>query len=369
MKALVFPFDLLSHYLRCISFTKKFPERSYFFANSFSYSNYLKESEIETFEVRSFNAFEVMEKSEKFDFSWMNEEDLEKVFLSQVAVIQMQKPDAVIGDMSPTLKMAAEYTNTKYESLLNGYMSPYYAGVRHVSRTHYSYNYVNKLPRKIGERVTKIAEKFAFKEVHKPFRKLRKKYGLTNVYSYLNELEGDITYICDLPELFPQRNLPNNYKFIGPLYNSYSPKIKNSVQLVNNKPNILITMGSSGSWQDLKFLNDTKYNEFQFIVAGDSKGQLNASHFLHYDFLNFDEILPSSDIMICHGGNGTIYEGIRHKKYMLCLTRHFEQEWNAKRIEELGLGLVINDNPKQFIDSYLFDKTPFVNENSISLSF
>mgnify|MGYP006335572741 FL=1 len=43
--------------------------------------------------------------------------------------------------------------------------------------------------------------------------------------------------------------------------------------------------------------------------------------------------------MICHGGNGTIYNGILNQVYMLCLSNHFEQEWNIDAVEKNGYGL------------------------------
>jgi UDP:flavonoid glycosyltransferase YjiC (YdhE family) len=34
---------------------------------------------------------------------------------------------------------------------------------------------------------------------------------------------------------------------------------------------------------------------------------------------------------------------------MLFITQHFEQEWNAERLSELGYGNCINENPEKFI--------------------
>ena len=49
-------------------------------------------------------------------------------------------------------------------------------------------------------------------------------------------------------------------------------------------------------------------------------------------------VLNHVDLMICHGGNGTIYQALAQGVPILGLTSIFEQEWNMNRVEELGLG-------------------------------
>ncbi|RYF20266.1 MAG: hypothetical protein EOO42_12735 [Flavobacteriales bacterium] len=47
--------------------------------------------------------------------------------------------------------------------------------------------------------------------------------------------------------------------------------------------------------------------------------------------------------MICHGGNGTLYLGILTNVYMLCLSSHFEQEWNVHALEKNKRGEFATD--------------------------
>ena len=55
-------------------------------------------------------------------------------------------------------------------------------------------------------------------------------------------------------------------------------------------------------------------------------------------FVNYEEVLPQVDLVICHGGNGTIYHALKNKVPVLCLEFHLEQTWNIQRMEELGYG-------------------------------
>jgi hypothetical protein len=66
------------------------------------------------------------------------------------------------------------------------------------------------------------AEKMAFRKIHKPFKKLRSRYELKEQEYFLDELEGNETFICDCEKVFPQENMPESYKIIGPLPYVYS---------------------------------------------------------------------------------------------------------------------------------------------------
>lgn len=340
---LIFPFNLLSHYLRCLVLVDRYfsgDEYEIFFVNSKAYNKFIEEQGYRTFHCEQFDAGYVIERAEQFKFSWLNEKDIERVLTSQVSAIRSLKADIVIGDASPTLRMAAEITQCRYFSLINGYMTPYYSCGRELSARHPVYNYLKELPEPLYKMVTAFGERLSMKRIHRPFSKIRKKYGLRKVTSYLAELQGDLNMICDLPGLFPQKGLPANYAFTGPLIYHNSHTDNNWLkQLEQRKPVILLAMGSTGNWQKLNFFNEKQFAWFTIIAAGDTERVLYGSHIIRKDFVDLSAVLEISDLMICHGGNGTIYHALLKGVYMLCLTSHFEQEWNVHALERIGYGM------------------------------
>lgn len=337
---LVFPFGLLSHYLRCIVLCRHL--MNYFeikFANHAEYSSFISGENFSLFECESIDAKFATQKMEKFDFSWINEPDLEKVFLQQVGAIEKFRPVAVLGDHSPTLKMAAEKTGVRFISLLNGYMSKHYSGKRSISRTHPAYSFVRLLPGNLADALTKKGESIQLRKIHKPFKSIRNRYDLDNKEQYQDEHEGDITLICDLPEIFPQKELPFGYQVIGPLvYGGTAPEHKISRVIDKLKKTIFITVGSTGDWRKLAFLNNPIFSKYNMVAAGDFHRILNASHIVHTDFLNVHELFPETDLVICHGGNGTMYQALLYRIPVLASTSHCEQEWNINAIEQKGMG-------------------------------
>jgi len=337
---LIFPFDLLSHYLRCLDLVKTL-KTSYCirFAESNAYSDFIIKEGFQTFKCQSLDSRQVMECAKKFDFSWLNISNLEPVFLDQVKTIKELKPALVLGDTSPTLKMAAEAAGVKYISLMNAYMSKHYSGVRKLSRTHPAFKFSQKLPENVFDQITRFAESIAFYHVHRPFKKLRKKYRLKKMKAYLDELEGDLNLLCDLEELFPSKALPSNYKAISPLFHDdINTKGEVNFNLDPRKKTIFVSMGSTGSWEKVAFLNDHYFSKFNVIAAADNNRILSATHIMSLPFINVNDLFPHIDLVISHGGNGTIYQALVYGIPVLCKTALFEQEWNVKGLVRTGLG-------------------------------
>jgi UDP:flavonoid glycosyltransferase YjiC (YdhE family) len=303
------------------------------------YAYWLNKSGLKTFNCIDLDAEMALEKTGEFDFSWLNANALENVFQEQVKVIKEYKPALVIGDTSFTLKMAAEATGVHYLSILNGYSTRFYQFTRKLSSRHPVAPLINWLPDVLLLPIVRMGEAWNFLLILKEFNKVRAKHKLQKTTHYLEELAGNENIICDLPELFPQKNLPETFRFIGPLF--YNNDLTGSAileKLDSSRKTLLITMGSSKEWERFTFFNNEEFSRYNVIVVGEKHNVLHASFLLKTPFVSFEEVLPKVDLMICHGGNGTLYHALFNKVPVLCHESHLEQTWNVHRIEELGYG-------------------------------
>jgi len=183
-----------------------------------------------------------------------------------------------------------------------------------------------------------------FRKIHAPFRKVRKKLKLSRLHYFLEELEGDYNLICDLPSFFPQKKLPENYEYIGPLfYRDNKKETEIHDFLAKGNPRILVSVGSTGSWKNLNALLDPIFNDTKIIVSGNIGNTIHSDNIITTEFLNHTDIMNSVDIVISHGGNGTAYQALAYKVPLLFFSGNFEQEWNIQRIIELGLGERLED--------------------------
>ncbi|MFC2113008.1 glycosyltransferase [Bacteroidota bacterium] len=360
---LVFPFDLMSHFFRSLRVAVSLNDHYEVYMKwSDKYAYWLKKSGLQTFNCVDLNAETALEKTGEFDFSWLNASALEAVFLEQVKVIKEYNPTLVIGDTSFTLKMAAEATGVHYLSILNGYSTRYYKLTRKLSPNHPAARLINWLPDVLLLQIVRIGEAWNFSLILKEFNKVRAKYKLQKTTHFLEELTGNNNVICDLPEIFPQKNLPNTFHFIGPLFHNNEMSGSTILEKLNsNKKTILITMGSSKEWERFKFLNMEEFAKYNVIVVGENNSVMHASFLLKTPFVNFNEVLPKVDLVICHGGNGTVYNALLNKVPVLCHQSNLEQTWNVNRIEELGYGQSLNkinpENTHIVINDWIGKKT------------
>lgn len=343
---MVFPMDLASHYLRSITLCRKL-EQSFRIeiADSEEYRQFVKEARLETFRVARFERDLVKESAAGFDFSWLNERNLRQIYSSQVETIKERQPHAVLGDTSFTLKMAAEKAGVRFVSLVNSYMTKYYGLWRGVPRAHPGYKFSKTLPSNLFEIIAREMEYRALHGVHEPFRSMRRSERLSPTEYLLDELEGDLNLVCDLPDLFPLRGAPPSYRCVGPLFHAGGGDEPELLSFLEGPAkNILVTTGSSGEWKHFSFLEDERFGKYRFVLTGNGGGVISPPNSISKPFVNNDTIMSKIDLVICHGGNGTIYQALSHGIPVLCIPANFECEWNSYRIQASGLGEVIEGN-------------------------
>jgi len=195
--------------------------------------------------------------------------DIERIVNSQIKAVADYEPSVVMGDAAFTLKMAAEKVGVPFVSLVNGYMTPCCGVTRKVSPSHFAYPYSKTIPPRVFEALTRKIEHMVFRKVHAPFRRLRKKLGLSRRSYLLQELEGDFNLICDLPRFFPQEGLPANFDFVGPLfYRGDEEEVEIRRFLGDHHPAILVSTGSTGNSKMLDFFADPLFKDFRIVVSG-----------------------------------------------------------------------------------------------------
>jgi MGT family glycosyltransferase len=72
---------------------------------------------------------------------------------------------------------------------------------------------------------------------------------------------------------------------------------------------------------------------------GDLPGHIRA-----YPYVDQKEILKKADVVIFHGGLNTLRDSLVAGVPMIICPRAFDQEGNAKRVEELGAGIALANN-------------------------
>ncbi len=180
------------------------------------------------------------------------------------------------------------------------------------------------------------------------FTRLSRKYGLQKTVTATNCLAGaDLTLIADIPEYFPTRRLPPDYHFVGPLaLKSDAPASSWWPPKRTGRPLVYFTMGTTGLgafFQSAqKLLADSDISAV--ITTGQQAEGIHSIDDRIYvePFINGDLVMEVCDLVVCHGGNGTVYQALQYGKPIIGIPTLADQQFNMRMVERLGAGRMMS---------------------------
>lgn len=292
-----------------------------------------------TFPLRSINSqvfFHRIHNEGKFPYTF---EELQEYLNEDLRLINEIKPDLIVSDFRLTATIAGELTNRKVAQIANAHWSPF--------------SLCPFLPpptaaiAKLGSFLFKLIRPLAFKVFPAPFNRLRKSLHLKPIKDFrtIYTAAGDYTLYADLPQ--KNMSIPAHHKWLGPII--WQPKVANNKKYITPScKNIYITMGGSGNLESLfpifEALKDLKT---YYVISGIPKELKKVlltrfsylkNNSLITELLDPNTILPNSQITICHGGSGTVYQSLSHGVPVLCLPSHSDQQLVALYAKENGVG-------------------------------
>jgi UDP:flavonoid glycosyltransferase YjiC (YdhE family) len=108
-----------------------------------------------------------------------------------------------------------------------------------------------------------------------------------------------------------------------------------------DRKTILVTMGSSGNYEWLRQLEADCFSKYDFLVCGRDSDWVLPDHVRYVSFADLNELMSQVSMLICHGGNGSLYQALAAGKPMLCIPSFFEQQFNADCIVKNGWGEIL----------------------------
>lgn len=252
---------------------------------------------------------------------------------AELKLISKIAPDIIVADNRPTLQISAALTSIPFINLCNAHWGPYSTLTFPIPDI--------PITRLYGENLSKIIIPKIIpgilKQHIRAFREMQKYWGLKPVAS-IQEMYtgGTITAYMDTPELSPTKDLPNNHVYLGPIL--WEPETNlDSSSLDLSKSIIYLSMGSSGDQTLTKGFSDFLISQgYQVICSGNlptKKGLLSA------EFIPGIQASQLADIIICHGGSGTIYQGLSAGKPIIGICKNPDQQFVMQGVEKFGAGI------------------------------
>ena len=268
-----------------------------------------------------------------------SEETLRQYMRAELRLLARLSPDLVAADTRFSLAISCKLAGIPYATLINAHWSPHYAlGFP-----------VPDLPitRFFGERLVRmimpLALPISLRRMAEPCNRLRRGVGLPALAG-LHEVycHGDWTLYFDIPELSPTSSLPPNHRYIGPAL--WEPEMEMPAWrrfLKTGARRAYVTMGSSGNDRvTLAAVEALRRLGCEVMVSTNEPLPWTAA-----EGVFSAPVLPGlkaaalADIVVCHGGSGTIYQALAKGVPVLGLCVNADQQLVMQGVESAGAGI------------------------------
>ncbi len=260
---------------------------------------------------------------------------------SDLTLIDQTSPDLIIGDMRMSLNVSAELAGVPYWNIVSGYMTPFYSAEEHPPET---FPIVRLLGQRISRAIFPALKQLTLKQFARHFNRYRKQQGLRPVENVLDVIcspHGNL--IADLPEYAPCDNLPDHYRYIGPLI--WEPKLPEPEWLSDlqpDQPTVYVTLGSTGDEQSaVRLLTLLRDHGYQVLTTTGGRFDGVPEGIFATDYAPGSALLRHSQAVICHGGSLTVYQAISEGVPIVGIPTFHDQETNMDRVTALGWGIEV----------------------------
>jgi len=259
------------------------------------------------------------------------------------------RPRVVIVDFRPTMYISARLRGVPLIALLGGrWLYQFAAKPYRASRTSALYPFMKWLT---GVRGTDLfmppLQRLAMRYKMVPLSRSFRRHGLKPKRTLWDMLVGDYNLIL-VTELFsPTKALPANFRQVGPIV--WSPDLPLPAwtkTLHRSQPIIYVPLGSTAQPAlfrlNLGILAQTGY---QIVMTTGGQISLTANeiprNFRVEKYLPGEQMMEFSDLVIHHGGAGTVCQTIKTGTPSVVVATHFEQEFHGEVLEEHGAGIFL----------------------------
>ncbi|MGH7140614.1 MAG: nucleotide disphospho-sugar-binding domain-containing protein [Pirellulales bacterium] len=269
-------------------------------------------------------------------------ETIDRYVAADLALIEDVAPDWIVADFRLSLNISCELARMPYWNILNGYMTHYYSAPQEPPQTF-------PLTRLLGLRLTRrffpALKRQALRYYAYHFNRSRTRRGLKLAGDILQVMESPHgNLIADLPEFIPCANLPQHFRYIGPLiWEPNVPEPEWLDRLDAERPCVYATMGSTGEGGMFRRALDA-LAEAGYQVLTTTAGQVEdlPRGVFAAKYAPGSALARRSVATVCHGGSLTIYQSLAEGVPVVAIPTFHDQETNAERLTASGLGAALH---------------------------
>ncbi|MEW6535548.1 MAG: nucleotide disphospho-sugar-binding domain-containing protein [Candidatus Auribacterota bacterium] len=348
MKPILFVTDanFLSHLLRCLEIAKVLRSRgeTVIFAASGIYEKILADNGFERYPVYTNCPVHTMKVTRASMFRYYNGNRLRQSVDSEIECIRKINPRVAVGDFRWTLRISTEYCKVPYVGIINTMWTKHYAEKRSISEK----MLLGKLfGKRFMEWASPYGQKLMMFDRGVYFWLLRKKLGLHPISDLNHEMYGEFNLMPDIPEFCPTNDLPENFHYIGPLFARSDRAEDLQKYKLPDEPYIYVTLGSTATPKMIQLAMDafaTIRTPVVMTTGGQHMPDSIPSNFMLFDYLPSNAAYKNAQAVVCHGGQGTLYQALSYGVPIIGIATHNDQQWNMDRITALNFGIQFGED-------------------------
>lgn len=268
---------------------------------------------------------------------------LERYVADDLALIDAERPDVVVGDFRLSLAVSARLRRIPYATICDAYWSPdrpFEAPLPVLAFTRFT-------PIPLAAAIFRAVAPLAFRLHARPMERLRARHGLPSLGHDLRRCytDADLRLYANFPQLFPEVPVGPDAAFIGPI--AWSPAAPAALIpfLDEGVRPAYVTMGSSGDPRVLTALLPVLEDlELPVLVATAGKS-VPVSHrsdrIRIFDYLPGDLVCQHARLVVCNGGSPTTNQALARGAPVLGIARNMDQFLNMQAIDRFGAGLCL----------------------------
>jgi MGT family glycosyltransferase len=336
----------LSHVSRPFEIAKVLRRRGHevLFASDGEYMRLPAEAGFEIHGARTLDPDHVLRCSRSGHVNWWDLAEIEAMVEDELRVLGELRPDLVIGDFRLTLSTSCERHGVPYAAVLNAAWTNYYdAPLRapeHLAVT-------RLLGRALTTRLLPAVKGMIVWNDARPFRRYRRRHGLSPRGNIWDVWRGDLNLMVDTPDYGPTRDLPPSFRYVGPVF--WEPDLPAPAwldELDPERPTLYFTMGSTGYARffelAVELFGDSRYQVIM-TTAGMASFDSLPGNCWGVDYAPGSALMQRADAVVCQGGNGTIYQALTHGVPIVGIPTMHDQEFNLDRVVALGTGIHLSE--------------------------
>ncbi|MGB1583715.1 MAG: glycosyltransferase [Solirubrobacterales bacterium] len=266
-------------------------------------------------------------------------------------VVKQWRPDVVVGDvLTLSASLAAEICEVPYVTFV-----PHFWHATSADDVPFGSGW-SPSNTAFGRSVFRFMHRFERKGLEfgrDELNETRSEVGLESIDQVHGAISRELVLVGTLPQLEPQRVWPENVKVVGPVM--WEPPAQ-SVTVPQGEDPLVVVAPSTAQDLDHTMLgaavSGLRDRPVRVMAAKNGREPARklkpGENTTIVDWAPYSQIFPPADVVICHGGHGTVMRALTSGASVVICPASGDQYENAARVRWAGVGVAV---PHRFISS------------------